>query len=132
MEDARILISVRRYRRRVEIFLFFSARRFVRDSHALCFGVTGHVGWWQGLTAFRENVYLVIFLIKALTRTMMDHGGFSANANFCRFCDAFLTGKGSDGITTVTATVSELDSIAKDLALNESLRHVPPHSWSSC
>lgn len=51
----------------------------------------------------------------------MDHDVFSLNANFCRLCDAFLTGKETDG-----TVASELDSIAKDLALDESLRHVPP------
>ena len=51
--------------------------------------------------------------------TDLDSDAFSVNVSFCRFCDAFLIGKGEDGITTVT-----LDSIAGDLALDEGLRCV--------
>lgn len=54
---------------------------------------------------------------------MTDSDAFSVNTNFCRFCDAFLIGKGlKDGITTVTDTAS-LDSIANDLARDEDLRY---------
>lgn len=45
----------------------------------------------------------------------MDHG---LNTSFCGLCDAFLAGKGRDDTT-------KLDSIAKDLALDENLRCVP-------
>jgi hypothetical protein len=48
-----------------------------------------------------------------------DSDAFSVNANFCRFCDAFLIGNGKDAITTVM-----LDSIAGDLALDECLRYI--------
>lgn len=43
----------------------------------------------------------------------------SVNANFCRFCDALLIGKGKDVVTTEL-----LDSIANDLARDEGLRYV--------
>lgn len=53
---------------------------------------------------------------------MTNTDAFSVNTNFCRFCDAFLIGKGKNAITTVTDTAA-LDSIANDLARDEGLRY---------
>ena len=113
MEDARTLISVGKYRQRrdvTEISLFFSARRFVCDSHALCWPRA-----WQKPCQCLDNQSIN----QAFGTTMMDQP--SANSKICRLCDAFLAEKSRDGIFTIT---SELDSIAKDLALDESLRYV--------
>ncbi|KAF8557778.1 hypothetical protein OG21DRAFT_1536824 [Imleria badia] len=49
--------------------------------------------------------------------TDSDGDAASVNANFCRFCDALLNGKGKDAITTVP-----LDRIANALARDEGLR----------
>jgi hypothetical protein len=50
--------------------------------------------------------------------TDSDGDAASVNANFCRFCDALLNGKGKDAITTVP-----LDRIANALARDEGLRY---------
>lgn len=50
---------------------------------------------------------------------MTDGDAFTANTNFCRFCDAL-----KDGITTMT-DIASLDSIANDLVLDEDLRYAP-------